>query len=333
MLRMNQTVPSFLLSGFQNIQAVNTLLFVVILCIYILTLVGNVLLIILVVKVPALRSPMYVLLSQLSLADILMTTNITPNLLWLLLRGGGKVLVTDCLAQFFLFGVSTSIECFLLTAMSYDRYLAICNPLRYSSIMDFRVCLNMSLWCWGLSFMVALVLDLLMSHLEFCGPFLLDHYFCDFSPVLKLSCSDIKVLELTDIIFTIPVILLPFCFIIFTYVAIGLAILRISSTEGRHKAFSTCSSHLIVVCTFYGTLITVYLVPSKDHTFNINKTLSLLYTVATPFLNPVIYSLRNKEIKVALHKCMSSLFMRLFHSLHECTNNSSRLRKTLLRFS
>ncbi|XP_018095050.2 olfactory receptor 6P1 [Xenopus laevis] len=189
--------------------------------------------------------------------------------------------------------IERSIECLLLTVMSYDRYLAICNPLHYGSIMNVKLCLSMSLWSWGLAFIVALVLDLLISHLQFCGPFIIDHYFCDFAPLLELSCSDITVVQLTDVIFTVPFILTPFCFIIFTYISIVLAILRISSSTGRHKAFSTCSSHLIVVCTYFGSLITLYMVPSKGHGFNMNKILSLLYTVGTPFFNPVIYSLRN----------------------------------------
>ncbi|KAE8620612.1 hypothetical protein XENTR_v10010371, partial [Xenopus tropicalis] len=300
------TVTSFLLLGFQNNQSVNTLLFVVILWIYILTLVGNVLLIILVLTVPALRSPMYVLLSQLSLSDILITTNITPKLLTLLLSGGGKIRVSGCITQFFFYVLFTALECILLTAMSYDRYLAICNPLRYGSIMNVRLCLSMSLLSWGLAFMVALVLDLLISKLQFCGPFILDHYFCDLAPLLELSCSDVKVVELTDLIFTIPFILFPFCFVIFTYISIGLAILRISSTNGRHKAFSTCSSHLIVVCTYFGSLITLYMVPSKGQGFNMNKILSILYTVGTPFFNPVIYSLRNNDIKAAVIKFLSN---------------------------
>ncbi|KAE8620614.1 hypothetical protein XENTR_v10010373, partial [Xenopus tropicalis] len=308
MLRMNQTtVSSFLLLGFQNTEIVNTLLFVIILWIYVMSLAGNFFLIILVVTVPTLRSPMYVLLSQLSLADILLTTSVTPTLLWLLLNGGGKMLVSACITQFYFCCSLTSIECLLLTVMSYDRYLAICNPLHYGSVMNIKLCLSMSLWCWGSSFLVAFVLDLLISHLQFCGPFILDHYFCDFSPLLELSCSGIKVVEVTDLILATPIVVFAFCFIIFTYISIGLAILRISSTNGRHKAFSTCSSHLFVVCTYYGSLIIVYMVPSKGHTFNMNKTLSLLYTVGTPFLNPVIYSLRNKEIKVALQKCMINL--------------------------
>ncbi|OCT90855.1 hypothetical protein XELAEV_18019472mg [Xenopus laevis] len=300
---MNQTtVTSFLLLGFQNNHLVNTLLFVVIFWIYILTLAGNFLLIILVVKVPNLRSPMYILLCQLSLSDILLTTNITPNLIWLLISGGGQICVTDCLTQFFFYGVSTSAECLLLTVMSYDRYVAICNPLRYGSIMNIKLCLSMSLRCWGSSFTVALVLVILISNLQFCGPFILDHYFCDFAPLLELSCSNIKVVELTDLILALPFVVFPFCYIIFTYISISFAIARISSTNGRHKALSTCSSHLIVVCTYYGTIITLYMAPSKGHRFNMNKILSLLYTVGTPFFNPIIYSLRNNEIKVGLQK-------------------------------
>ncbi|OCT59558.1 hypothetical protein XELAEV_18000980mg [Xenopus laevis] len=303
MQKLNQSLSiSFLLLGFQNSQIINELLFVLFLCIYILTLFGNLLLVMLVLTVPALRSPMYVLLSQLSLSDILLTTNITPNLLRLLLNRGETIAATSCITQFYFHGISAGLECFILTVMSYDRYLAICYPLHYVSIMDFRLCLCFSLCSWVLSFLLNSFLNFLICRLQFCGPFVIDHYFCDFSPLLELSCSDYKDVEITDMIFGIPVVLFPFCFIIYTYVSIGLAILRISSTEGRHKAFSTCSSHLIVVCTYFGTLIAVYMAPSKGHRFNMNKLLSLLYTVGTPFFNPLIYSLKNNEIKINLVK-------------------------------
>ncbi|OCT59581.1 hypothetical protein XELAEV_18001003mg [Xenopus laevis] len=289
----NQTSGlSLILLGFQNSHIINELLFVPFLLINILTLLGNFLIIILVITVPALRSPMYVLLSQLSVSDVLLSTSITPNTLWLLLNGGGTISLTGCITQFYIYSVSADTEFNLLTVMAYDRYLAICSPLHYVSIMDFRLCLYMSLCSWG--------------------PFDIDHYLCDFTPLLKLSCTDYKAVELTEIILTIPFMLLPFCFIIDTYVSIGLAILRISSTEGRHKAFSTCSSHLIVVCMYYGTVIIVYMVPSKGHNFNTNKILSLLYTVGTPFSNPIVYSLRNNEIKVALWKLSKQVFL---HSL------------------
>ncbi|XP_031754234.1 olfactory receptor 6P1-like [Xenopus tropicalis] len=251
---------------------------------------------------------MYILLSQLSLSDVLLSTSITPNLLWLLLNGGGTISATGCITQFYFYAVSLVSEFYLLTFMAYDRYLAICSPLHYASIMGFRLCLYMSLCSWGVALILALIANLLTFNLQFCGPFVIDHYFCDFTPLIKLSCTDYKAVELTDIILAIPFMLLPFCFIIYTYVAIGLAILRISSTEGRHKAFSTCSSHLIVVCMYYGTLLIVYMVPSKQYNFNINKILSLLYTVGTPCFNPIVYSLRNNEIKVALRKFMSNFF-------------------------
>ncbi|KAE8620640.1 hypothetical protein XENTR_v10010399 [Xenopus tropicalis] len=244
MHKVNQTSGiSFLLLGFQNSQIINEFLFVPFLWIYIVTLFGNLLIIILVITVSALRSPMYALLSQLSLADVLLSTK--------------------------------SSEFYLLTAMAYDRYLAICSPLHYASIMGFRLCLYMSLCSWGLAIMLSVLINY-------------------------------KAVELTDIILLIPFMLLPFCFIIYTYVSIGLAILRISSTEGRHKAFSTCSSHLIVVCMYYGTIIIVYMVPSKGYNFNIKKMLSLLYTVGTPCFNPIVYSLRNNDIRVALRKYMSN---------------------------
>ncbi|KAE8620602.1 hypothetical protein XENTR_v10010361 [Xenopus tropicalis] len=305
MHKVNQTSGiSFLLLGFQNSQIINEFLFVLFLWIYILTLFGNLLIIILVITVSALRSPMYVFLSQLSLADVLLSTSITPNFLRLLLNGGGTISATGCITQFYFYCVSTASEFYLLTAMAYDRYLAICSPLHYASIMGFRLCLYMSLCSWGLALILSLLMNLLTFNLQFCGPFVMDHYFCDFTSLIKLSCTDYKPVELTDIILGIPFTLLPFCFIIYTYVAIGLAILRISSTEGRHKAFSTCSSHLIVVCMYYGTMMIVNMVPSKQDNYNINKILSLLYTVGTPCFNPIVYSLRNKEIKVALLQYM-----------------------------
>ncbi|OCT59563.1 hypothetical protein XELAEV_18000985mg [Xenopus laevis] len=312
---MNQTSGiSFLILGFQNSPTINKLLFVLLLWIYIFTIFGNLLIITLVTTFLALKSPMYVLLSQLSVSDVLLSTTITPNTLWLLLNGGGTISLTGCITQFYFYCVSASSEFYILTVMAYDRYLAICSPLHYVSIMDFRLCLYMSLCCWGVALILSLVITLLTFNLQFCGPFVIDHYFCDFAPLIKLSCTDYKTVELTDIILFIPFTILPFCFIIYTYISIGLAILRISSTEGRHKAFSTCSSHLIVVCMYYGTMIIIYMMPSKQHNLNTKKMLSLLYTVGTPFCNPTVYSLRNNEIKVALQKYMQMLIRRFYTS-------------------
>ncbi|KAM8972582.1 olfactory receptor 6B1-like [Pelodytes ibericus] len=186
--------------------------------------------------------------------------------------------------------------------MSYDRYLAICNPLHYIAIMDIRLCLQLVIWSWLTSLMVMLVIVFLLFNLEFCGPHIIDHYFCDLAPILKLSCTDPTFVELADIILAIPFVVVPFFFILATYILIFITIFRISSTIAKQKAFSTCSSHLNVVSTYYGTIIIIYLMPSQSHSFNVNKVLSLLYTTGTPFLNPIIYSFRNLEIRKALMK-------------------------------
>ncbi|XP_053319979.1 olfactory receptor 11A1-like [Spea bombifrons] len=306
-LETNQSeVKEFLLLGFQNLQIINILVFILFLVIYVLTLVGNLLIIMLVAKVQSLNTPMYFFLTQLSLSDILLTTNITPNMLHVTIKKGSTISVTGCIAQFYFYGVSATSECLLLTAMSYDRYLAICRPLHYSSIMSLRLRLQLVLCSWTLALLVTLFLVFLIRNLKFCGPHIIDHYFCDLAPLLELSCSEHTMVELADLILAVPFALAPFFFILFTYVSIFITIFGISSNIGKQKAFSTCSSHLIVVCTYYGTLITVYMAPSKGQSLNINKVISLLYTMGTPALNPIIYSLRNQDIRTALVKYISS---------------------------
>ncbi|KAM8972580.1 olfactory receptor 5G29-like [Pelodytes ibericus] len=194
--------------------------------------------------------------------------------------------------------------------MSYDRYLAICNPLRYTSIMDSRLQLQLVISSWFFSCILMLMFTLLTRNLQFCGHNIIKHYFCDLGPLLELSCSDVTIIKISNFCTTIFIAIFPFVFIIYTYVSIFITIFRIPSSIGKQKAFSTCSSHLIVVSTYYGTLITIYMVPSKGQLFNINKALSLLYTVGTPFFNPILYSLRNQEIKRAFTKCVSAMINR-----------------------
>ncbi|KAM4749331.1 olfactory receptor 6B1-like [Rhinophrynus dorsalis] len=213
--------------------------------------------------------------------------------------------VTGCIIQFYFYGVSATVECLLLTVMSYDRYVAICNPLQYTSVMDIKLRLHLVIWSWTLSFIVTFFIVVLICNLQFCGPFIIDHYFCDLSPLLELSCSDHSIVELIDFILAIPFTLFPFFFIVFSYIYIFITITAMTSINGRQKAFSTCSSHLIVVSTYYGTLVCVYMVPSKVQSFNIKKLLSLLYTVFTPMLNPIIYSLRNREIQKSLRNIIN----------------------------
>ncbi|XP_075434075.1 olfactory receptor 11A1-like [Ascaphus truei] len=303
MLGKNQTiVTEFLLLGFQNLHSFKILLFSLFLVIYILTLSSNLLIIALVSTSHQLHSPMYFFLAHLSLSDILLTTVIVPNMLRLIWGEGGTMSVAGCISQLHFYCCSVATESLLLTVMSYDRYLAICHPLRYTTIMNFKLHLQLVIWSWLLGFMFVLLIILPISQLQFCDPIVIDHIFCDFVPLLKHSCSDTSLIEIEDFVLSFPSALLPFVFIIVTYICIFLTILRIPSTTGRQKAFSTCSSHLTVVCTYYGTLIIIYVVPSREHSFTINKVLSLLYTVMTPFFNPIIYSLRNQVIKAALRR-------------------------------
>ncbi|MEE6505916.1 hypothetical protein FKM82_007382 [Ascaphus truei] len=303
MLGKNQTiVTEFLLLGFQTLHSFKILLFSLFLVTYIMTISSNLLIISLVSTSHQLHSPMYFFLAHLSLSDILLTTVIVPNMLRLKWGEGGTMSVAGCISQLHFYCCSGATESLLLTVMSYDRYLAICHPLLYTTIMNFNLRLQLVIWAWILGLAAALLLILPISQLQFCGPNVIDHFFCDFAPLLKHSCSDTSFIEIEIFVISFPLSFFPFGFIIVTYVCIFLTILRIPSTTGRQKAFSTCSSHLTVVCTYYGTLIIIYVVPSRGHSFNINKVLSLLYTVVTPFLNPIIYSLRNQEIGAALRK-------------------------------
>ncbi|KAM4749334.1 olfactory receptor 11L1-like [Rhinophrynus dorsalis] len=297
----NQT-QEFLLLAFQNIHEGKFLLFFVLIVVYLAALLGNLLIITLVSTDGLLHSPMYFFLSHLSLSEIMFTTNIVPNMLHVILVEDGTISLSSCITQLYFFSSSTSAECLLLSVMSYDRFLAICSPLHYAAIMNQNLCQHLVVWCWLIGFMLSIIAAVLISKLQFCGSNTIDHFFCDLAPILKCSCSDTYILEMQDFILSFPVLILPFVFIILTYVRIIMAILRITSSNGRKKAFSTCSSHLTVVCTYYGTLIAVYMSPSTQDSFTANKVLSLLYTVVTPLLNPIIYSLRNQDIRNAMVK-------------------------------
>ncbi|XP_075434306.1 olfactory receptor 11A1-like [Ascaphus truei] len=306
MLRGNQTtVTEFLLLGFPTTHNFKILLFFVFLLLYIFTLAGNFLIIVLVSTSHQLRTPMYFFLSHLSLSDILLTTDIVPNMLYVIMAEGGIISLIGCITQYLIGAVSLVAECLLLTVMSYDRYLAICHPLRYSAIMDFKLCCQLVSWSWFLGFMVTLNMVILVCSFQLCNPNVIDHFFCDLTPLLEHLCSNRFIAETVLSFIGIPCVILPFIFIIVTYVCISLTILRISSPTGRQKSFSTCSSHLAVVCSYYGTLIAKYVVPSKGQSLTLMKIISLLYTVITPLFNPIIYTLRNKEIQTALWKCFS----------------------------
>ncbi|XP_069818865.1 olfactory receptor 5P66-like [Dendropsophus ebraccatus] len=294
-------VTEFILLGFQVSQNIRILMFSLLIVIYWFTMFMNLLIITLVSTSKILHTPMYFFISQLSISDIFLSTDIVPNILHILLYNRGAITFFGCMIQFYFFAVSEGSECLLLAVMSYDRYVAICNPLRYSSIMTSAYCVILSTISWLMAFNTSLFLIIPIFKLNFCGQNIIDHVFCDFLPLLKLSCSDTYHVQLEESLLSIPMILLPITVIIFSYTKIIVTILRIPSSTGRQKAFSTCSSHLIVVSIFYGTLFGVYIVPTRGKSSTTSKSLSLLYTVFTPLINPIIYSLKNKDIKNTLY--------------------------------
>ncbi|XP_069807916.1 olfactory receptor 11L1-like [Dendropsophus ebraccatus] len=303
MFTMNQTkVSEFLLLGFGNLHNLNIIFFILFLTLYIFTVIGNVLIITLVSTNVHLQSPMYYFLCHLSCSDIVLSTTIVPNMLCALLLGGKTMSYVGCISQLYFYSGTIITECYLLSVMSYDRFLAICNPLRYSSIMDCKLRIGLSLWTWLLGLTLNLNGVLPVANFNFCHDNIIDHFYCEVSPLQKLSCSDTSLLVMKAFLFSLPLFIVPCGFIIVTYVYIFLTIMKIPSTSGKQKTFSTCSSHLIVVGTFYGTLIAKYMIPSTEHSLLINKIVSLLHTVFTPLFNPIIYSFRNQDIKMALKK-------------------------------
>uniref|UniRef100_A0A8C5LNR7 G-protein coupled receptors family 1 profile domain-containing protein n=1 Tax=Leptobrachium leishanense TaxID=445787 RepID=A0A8C5LNR7_9ANUR len=310
LLKNDTTVTEFLLLGFKSLQNFKTLISLIFLTTYILTLFGNVLIVILVTACSQLHSPMYFFLSNLSLSEVAFTTNIVPNMLHSLLSGHVSISLPGCFIQYYFFSSTATTECVLFAIMSFDRYLAICNPLHYTLLMDTKLCIHLVLWAWLVGFIISMITLVLLCKSHYCGPNVIDSFFCDLTPLIKLSCSDTFLVEIESYLFAFIVTVLPFVFIIVTYVIIIHTVLKIPSATGRKKAFSTCSSHLVVVATYYGTLIIMYVVPSQKQIFNISKALSLLYTVITPLLNPIVYSLRNHEIHAALNSLSKKYFPR-----------------------
>ncbi|XP_053903866.1 olfactory receptor 6N1-like [Malaclemys terrapin pileata] len=302
----NQTaIKEFIILGFGDLPDLQILLFLMFQVIYMATVAGNTLIVMLIVVNQHLHTPMYFFLGNLSCLETCYTSTILPRLLASLLTGDKTISVSGCIIQLYFFGSLACTECYLLAAMSYDRYLAICKPLHYSTLMNIRFCLQLVAGSWLNGSLATAIFVLFLSQLIFCGPNEINHFYCDSIPLIELSCSDThQVILLAFIlvsVFTLP----PFLLTLTSYVCIITTILRIHSTTGRQKAFSTCSSHLIVVTIFYGSIMIVYLLPKSDTLRNLNKVVSLCYTVLTPLVNPLIYSLRNREVKEALCKAVS----------------------------
>ncbi|XP_015745954.1 olfactory receptor 11A1-like [Python bivittatus] len=295
-------ITEFILLGLGNSTELQPLLFSLFLVIYLVTITGNFLILVLVVADPHLHTPMYFFLGNLSCLEMCYTSCILPKMLTSLLTGNTTITVSQCLTQYYFFGSFATVETCLLAAMSYDRYLAICRPFLYTFIMSRKLCFQLIAGAWLNGLIANGITVFLLTQLSFCGPNAIDHYFCDLTPLERLSCTDPGLLELIVFLLSFIDAVIPFILTITSYLYIIIAIVKIKSSIGRQKAFSNCSSHLMVVCLFYGTIIIVYLLPDTLTLRYLNKVFSIFYTILTPLANPVIYTLRNKDVHKALRR-------------------------------
>ncbi|XP_030176892.1 olfactory receptor 10P1 [Lynx canadensis] len=305
MTEENQTLPEFLLLGFSDLRALQGPLFWVVLLVYLLTLLGNSVIILLTQGSPALHSPMYFFLRHLSVVEVLYTTDIVPRTLVDLASPHPRAIsFQSCATQMYVFIVLGITECCLLTAMAYDRYAAICRPLHYSTLMSWQACTAMVGISWFMGIITATTHSSLIFTLPFPSHPIIPHFLCDILPVLRLASAGKNRSEISVVTATVVFIMVPFSLIVASYARILGAILAMASTQSRRKFFSTCSSHLLVVFLFFGTASITYIRPQAGSSVTMNRILSLFYTVVTPMLNPIIYTLRNKEVAGALWHMM-----------------------------
>ncbi|XP_060463770.1 olfactory receptor 8G5-like [Panthera onca] len=298
------TVAAFILTGLTQQPELQLPLFFLFLGIYVVTVVGNLVMITLIGLSAHLHTPMYYFLSNLSFIDLCHSTVITPKMLVNFVTEMNTISYSECITQLYFFLVFAISECYMLTAMAYDRYVAICSPLLYNINMSHQACFSL---IWGV-YIIALVCAFVhtgcLFRVHFCKFAVINHYFCDLLSLLKLSCSSTHVNELLILVFSAINILAPSLMILSSYIFIIASMLRIRSTEGRAKAFSTCSSHISAVAVFFGSAAFMYLQPSSVSSLDQGKVSSVFYTIVVPMLNPLIYSLRNKDVNVALKKML-----------------------------
>ncbi|XP_040824349.1 olfactory receptor 11H12-like [Ochotona curzoniae] len=300
----SESVSEFILLGFPCSREIQVFLFVLFSIIYLLTLMGNGAIICAVCWDQHLHTPMYILLGNFAFLEIWYVNSTVPNTLVDFLSEVKTISFTGCFLQLYFFFSMGSTECFFLSAMAFDRYFAICHPLHYATIMTGQNCVKLVTSCWVCGFLWYLVPVVLISQLPFCGPNVIDHFVCDSGPLLTLSCAPAPISKLTSYTLSSLVILLSFVSILISYALVLLAVLRLPSASSRHKAFSTCGSHLVVVLLFYGTIMVMHVSPGSSHSTLMPKIMTLFYAMVTPLFNPLIYSLRNKEMKNALWKVL-----------------------------
>uniref|UniRef100_G3TYU7 Olfactory receptor n=2 Tax=Loxodonta africana TaxID=9785 RepID=G3TYU7_LOXAF len=306
------TVTSFILLGLTDQADLKQLLFAIFLLIYSMTLVGNLGMIDLIHTSSPLHTPMYFLLSVLSFLDICNSSVFTPRLLTSFLTTDKSISFAGCVVQMALMNLHGTGECLLLTIMAYDRFVAICHPLLYHTIMSKRLCVQLVVLAYAVGMFISAVQTGNAFSLRFCGPNIIDHYFCDIPPVLQLACSDTTTANIVLLFFaalatvpTVSVILVSYAYILVT-------ICRMRSLEAQRKAFSTCASHLTALSLFYGSVFLVYLQPNPESASAYNKILSVFYTIVIPMLNPLVYSLKNKDVKAAVQGRVLNLSRKVF---------------------
>ncbi|KAE8589893.1 hypothetical protein XENTR_v10017816, partial [Xenopus tropicalis] len=297
-----ENVSGFIIQGFSDTPELHISLFVLFLGIYLIILLGNLIVFLVISCNPHLHTPMYIFLQNLSLLDISFPSNILPNLLHILLTQQNDISFLGCMTQMYVFGSLAGSEYFLLTAMAYDRYVAICDPLHYIARMSRKHCAGLITASFTVGFGNPVTTVTLISKLSYCSSHLIKHFFCDVAPLLKLSCSSTFSVELLIYIIGTFLVFNSFLLTLISYIFIISAILKIQSSEGRQKAFSTCASHLACVITLYGTGICLYMRPTTSYSLERDKYFSLLYIALGPVLNPLIYTLKNREFQSSHNK-------------------------------
>ncbi|KAM9311432.1 olfactory receptor 2D2-like [Gastrophryne carolinensis] len=313
----NDTViREFVLLGLSSHHIVQIALFVIFLIMYCIIIIANFLIILATTTDSKLHTPMYFFLTNLSMVDILLSSSIIPRMLKDLLAAKKTILFGECVAQMYIFAIMGGTECFLLALMGFDRYMAICFPLHYTMIINRAACIRIAAGTW-LSGIIAPILHvILLWNVDFCGNNEINHFFCEVPEILALGCGDVTSFELVVSIPGIIVFILPVSIIAITYIKIITAILKISSSVGRNKTLSTCTSHIIVVTMFYGSAVVSYMKPKSKSSPDTDKLFAIFYTIVTPMLNPLVYTLRNKDVKSALEKISVRLIKYLKPDLH-----------------
>ncbi|XP_004589684.2 olfactory receptor 6C74-like [Ochotona princeps] len=294
----------FILAGLTDDPLFKVVLFIFLLLTYLLSIMGNLTIITLTLLDTHLKTPMYFFLRNFSFLEISYTTTCIPKLLVVMATGDKTIYYHSCVTQVFFAFLLGASEFYLLAAMSYDRYVAICKPLHYTTIMSNKVCVGLVLSCWLAGFFVIFPPVMLGQNLDFCASNVIDHFYCDTTPLMQLSCTDTQTLEKMGFASALVTLLVTLAMVIMSYAFIARTILKMSSTSQRKKAFSTCSSHMIVISLSYGSCIFMYVKPSVKQTVSISKGISVLNTSVAPLLNPFIYTLRNQQVKAAFLNVM-----------------------------